>query len=325
MTPQPAMTQMTWGAFVPHGGAADFVGWSGADAWARMRDAARAYDALGYDHLWVSDHFMADGGDRSSPRFEAYTALAALSQVTSRARLGALVTCSFYRSAGLLAKQASAVSVMSNGRFILSIGAGWDEQECAAYGIPFPSPRERVEIFGETLESVLRLMTEGRVTYAGTHVRLEDAVSDPRPPTKPEVWTGAQGPKGLRIAARHADVANFNVGLDDFVRLCGVLDEACAEVGRDPATMGRSVFRLAELTGDPAVVDAALARLGAPPQVADLLRDEHFVGTPDAILPKVQRFADAGARHIVLLFLDSATTDVSAERFLREVAPHVTT
>lgn len=311
---------ITWGAFVPHGGANEFAGWDGAKAWERMAEYASTLDQLGYDHLWVSDHLMASGGDRSGLYFEAYTAMAGLSQVTSRARLGALVTCAAYRSVAMLAKQAANVDVMSGGRLIFALGGGWDEPEFDAFGLPFASPGERVELFTETLESIKRLWSEDQVDYDGQQVKLTGARCVPRPAAMPPIWTGTHGPRGLRVAARLADVANWNVGLDDFRRLSGVLKEACEKEGRDPATVDTSVFRLADLTGGEAM-RKILATLGAPPEAYDVVKADHFVGDADEVAEKVGAFVDAGATHIISMFVDSAESDESAEIFMKDVAP----
>lgn len=314
---------LTWGIFVPHGGAGEFTGWSAADAWARLRASATEFDALGFDHLWLSDHLMASGVDRATPYFEAYSTLAALSQVTSRAQLGALVTSAFYRNAGMLAKQAAGVDVMSGGRLIFALGGGWDEPESVAYGYRFPSPAERVGTFAETLEAVTRLWSQDAVDFEGKYVTLKGASCHPRPLRRPPVWTGTHGPKGLRIAARHADVANWNVGFDDFTRLSAELAVACAEVGRDPSSIDTSVFRLAELSGDTQALERALAPLGVPPELIGELSKEHFIGTPEEVIPKVQRFVDAGARHVIVMCLDAATTSRSAELFAHTVIPAI--
>lgn len=311
---------ITWGAFVPHGGANEFGGRDPADAWQRMVASAAAFDSMGYEHLWLSDHLMASGGDRSGLYFEAYTAMAALSQVTNRAKLGALVTCAAYRSVAMLAKQAANVDVMSGGRLIFALGGGWDEPEFSAFGLPFATPGERVELFTETLESVKRLWSEDSVDYDGQQVKLKGARCAPRPAQMPPIWTGTHGPRGLRVAARFADVANWNCTLGDFKRLSGVLDQACEKEGRDPSTIDRSVFRLADLSGGDAL-KKILATMGAPPEAYAAVEPDHFVGDADRVAEKVSEFVDAGARHIVLMFVDSADTDDSARAFMQDVAP----
>lgn len=311
---------ITFGAFVPHGGANEFAGWDPDKAWQRMADSAAAFDTLGYDHLWMSDHLMASGGDRSGLYFESYTAMAALSQLTTRARLGALVTCAAYRSVAMLAKQAANVDVMSGGRLILALGGGWDEPEFEAYGLPFATPGERVELFTETLDAIRRLWSEEKVDFDGKHVKLSGARCEPRPAQMPPIWTGTHGPRGLRAAARFADVANWNCTLDDFRRLSGLLTEACEKEGRDPETIDTSVFRLADLSGGEAS-RRLLDELGAPPEAFESLKSVHFVGDAEEVAGKVSEFVDAGARHVILMFVDAATSDDSARAFMNDVAP----
>lgn len=310
---------ITWGAFTPHGGIGEFRGWTAADAWARLRDYAVAVDELGYDHLWTSDHLMSMIGDSSGMHFEAFTQLAALSQVTTRVKLGQLVTCAPYRNAALLAKQAANVDICSGGRLILGLGGGWYEREFAAFGYPFPSPGGRFTAFAETIEAVTRLWREDTVDFDGTFVQLAGASCSPRPASMPPIWTGAHGPRGLEVAARFADVANFNLPHDRFVESSTVLGAACERVGRMIET---SVFRFADLSGGGAT--ARLLELqGAPPGAADAMREDHFIGSADEVTAKVQAFVDAGCRHIVIMALDAETSMDTTERFLREVVPNV--
>ena len=111
-------SRLTWGAVVPHGGSGEYAGLTGVQAWERLATTACEFENLGFDHLWLSDHLMASGADRSGVHFEAYTTLAALAGLTTRIRLGVLVTCAQYRSVAILAKQAANVDVFSGGRFI---------------------------------------------------------------------------------------------------------------------------------------------------------------------------------------------------------------
>jgi alkanesulfonate monooxygenase SsuD/methylene tetrahydromethanopterin reductase-like flavin-dependent oxidoreductase (luciferase family) len=316
-------SDLTWGVVLPHGAAGEFVDADPGVAWARLRDSAVVCDRLGYDHLWISDHLMASAGNRTGPQFEAYSTLAALTQVTERARLGVIVTCAQYRSVAMLAKQAAGVDVMSGGRLIFGIGGGWDEGEFRAFGHPFPPPGERVQLFGETLEAVLELWSRPSVDFDGRQVRLAGATCNPRPIGRPPVWTGTHRARGLRIAARQADVANWNVGIADFRRLTDELALACADVGRDPATIETSVFRLADLSGSDRNLRRILEQEGESPDLAETVAADHFIGPVDTVVSRVQGFVDSGARHLVMLFLDAEDSDESAERFYREVVPAI--
>src|SRR4051812_27271132 len=163
-----------FGAFVPQGWKLELSGLKADEAWATAKDVARKAESAGYDHLWVYDHVETVPRREPTHVFEAWTGMAALAENTSTARLGQLVTCSSYRNAGMLAKQAACVDVMSGGRLILGIGAGWYHEEYASYGYPFLSAGPRLRAMDETITVVRRLWTEERVTLDGEHVQLAD-------------------------------------------------------------------------------------------------------------------------------------------------------
>ncbi|MEY2432945.1 MAG: hypothetical protein QOC92_2670, partial [Acidimicrobiaceae bacterium] len=225
---------LKFGAFVPQGWKLELSGMKAGEAWATAKDVARRAESLGYDHLWVYDHVETVPRREPTHVFEAWTVMAALAEITSTARLGQLVTCASYRNVGLLAKQAACVDVMSDGRLILGMGAGWYHEEYAAYGWPFLPAGQRLRALDETVTAVRRLWTDERVTFDGEHVHLSDALCDPKPlQSLPPVWIGGGGEKvTLRIAARQADATNWQVGLDDFVRKSSLLEQYCAEIDR---------------------------------------------------------------------------------------------
>ena len=274
---------VTWGVVLPHGAAGEFAAVSAQVAWARLRDSAvTCCDRLGYDHVWISDHLMASFGDRTGQQFEAYSTLAALTQVTERARLGVIVTCALYRSVAMLAKQAAGIDVMSDGRLIFALGAGWDQGEFDAFGYPFPSPGERVSVFEETLQAGHReLWSQPTVDFPGQHVRLAGALLQP-----------ASGRAATRVdghpwAARTADRRQ--------IRRCHQLERrthrlpptdrragGCVrrEVGREPASLETSVFRLADLSGSRRTTCAGSSSNRARrPDLATAVGEEHFIGS----------------------------------------------
>jgi len=320
---------LRYGAFVPQGWKLEYAGWGAAEAWARSVELAQEIEALGYDHLWVYDHVETVPRREPTHVFEAFTMLAALSQRTERIRLGQLVTCAAYRNAGLLAKEAAGIDVMSGGRLILGLGGGWYEREYQAYGYPYPPAGERLMILEETVEVVRRLWTEETVTYAGRHLAFDGAYCDPKPLQQlPEVWIGGGGEHvTLRIAARHADKTNWQVGLDEFVHKSEVLRGHCEREGRDFDEIVRThgpdcrIFDserdLRAWCGSPA--GGQLRKLV---EADEYIRD-NLVGTPEQVAEKVQAFVDAGCREFVLWFRDAPESE-SIERFAREVAPRVT-
>ena len=319
---------LRFGAFAPQGWKLEYTGWSAADAWARTVRVAQLAERVGYDHLWVYDHVETVPRREPTHVFEAFTTLAALSQQTDTIRLGQLVTCAAYRNAGLLAKEAAGIDVMSGGRLILGLGGGWYEREYQAYGYAFPSARERLRILEETTEAVRALWTDETVDYAGKYVQLDGAYCDPKPLQQlPEVWIGGGGEQvTLRIAARHADKTNWQVGLQEFVHKSEVLRGHCEREGRDFDTIVRTHGPDCRLFDAERDLDAWLespegGHLRKSIDKAEYSRD-NFVGTPDQVVEKVQAYVDAGCREFVLWFRDSPSTE-SLERFAVEVIPQV--
>jgi F420-dependent oxidoreductase-like protein len=319
---------LRYGAFAPQGWKLEYTGWTAVDAWAHTVAAAQLAERVGYDHVWVYDHMETVPRREPTHVFEAFTTLAALSQCTERIRLGQLVTCAAYRNPGLLAKQAAGVDVMSGGRLILGLGAGWYEREYQAYGIPFPPARERLRILEETTEAVRALWTEEMVDYRGEHVRLDGAFCDPKPVQQlPELWIGGDGERvTLRIAAQHADKTNWQVGLEQFMHKSEVLRAHCERVGREFDSIVRTHAPDCCLFDSERELDAWLdSPTGGHPrkQIADdvYVRD-NFIGTPEQVAEKVQAFVDAGCREFVLWFRDAPST-ASLERFATDVIPLV--
>ena len=320
---------IAYGAFAPQGWKLEYSGWGAAEAWARTVELATIAERAGYDHLWVYDHVETVPRREPTHVFEAFTTLAALSQRTERIRLGQLVTCSSYRNAGLLAKEAAGIDVMSGGRLILGVGAGWYEREYAAYGYRFLSARERLAVLEETIVVVKRLWAEETVTFVGAHLHLDGAFCDPKPLQQlPEIWVGGGGERvTLRIAAEHADKTNWQVGLDEFVRKSNVLREHCERLGRDFDSIMRTHGPDCRLFDTESDVRAWVESPGGgslwgrdEPEV--YLRD-NLVGTVEQVAEKVQGFVDAGCREFVLWFRDFPESE-SMERFATEVAPRVT-
>jgi alkanesulfonate monooxygenase SsuD/methylene tetrahydromethanopterin reductase-like flavin-dependent oxidoreductase (luciferase family) len=276
----------------------------------------------------VYDHVETVPRREPTHVFEAWTVMAALAEITSTPMLGQLVTCASYRGAGMLAKQAACVDVMSGGRVIFGIGAGWYHEEYAAYGWPFLSGGARLKAMDETITAVRQLWTDERVTFAGEHVQLADALCDPKPlQSLPPVWIGGGGEKvTLRIAARQADATNWQVGLEGFVRKSRLLEQYCEEVNRPFTDIVRTHGPDCRLFD----TDADLRRWLDSPDGGSLWggtpHDEYvrdnLVGTVEKVTADVQAYVDAGCQEFVLWFRDYPSTE-SLERFITEVAPKV--
>ncbi len=317
------------GAFVPQGWKLEYAGVGAAEAWATSVEWARAAESLGYDHLWVYDHVETVPRRERTHVFEAFTTLAALSQVTERIELGQLVTCVGYRNVGLLAKEAAGIDVMSGGRLILGLGAGWYEREYQAYGYPYPSARDRLGLLREALEVIPRLWSEETVTHHGEHLRMDGAYCEPQPlrAPRPPILVGGGGEQvTLRIAAEHADATNWQVGLDAFVRKSGLLERYCTEVDRDPESVVRTHGPDCLIVESDAELRAWLdgpdgGHLWGGVDEDTYLRD-NFVGTVDRVAEQAQAYLDAGCSEFILWFRD-APSQRSLTAWMEGVVPQL--
>ena len=205
----------------------------------------RIADEARFDHCWNMDHFASLGGDDAKDIFEAWTALAGMAALTSHVRIGCSVTGNTYRHPAELAKMAVTVDHLSGGRLEFGIGAAWAENEHTMLGLPFGTAGDRADRLEEALKIITSLWTETRTTYDGKHYQLKDAIAEPKPVQSPHppIWIGGSGRKRtLRMAAEYAAVWNAAGGTPAEVdEASAVLDRHCADVGRDPATIRRSV------------------------------------------------------------------------------------
>ncbi len=197
------------------------------------------------EHAWAFDHFMPLGGDPTGPCIDGWTLLGAFAAKTERLRLGLMVTGNTYRHPAILANIAATVDVISKGRLDFGIGAGWNETEHTMYGIPLYAPGERIRRLGEACEMIKLLWTEKRANFDGKYYQLKDALCEPKPVQKPypPFVIGGSGEKlTLRIVAQYASIWNFVGGsVEDLRHKNEVLNEHCAAIGRDPASIERSI------------------------------------------------------------------------------------
>ncbi len=197
------------------------------------------------EHAWLFDHFMPLGPDPTGPCLEGWSTLAAFAALTERLRVGLMVTGNTYRHPTVLANIGATVDIISRGRLDFGIGAGWNELEHSAYGIPLHPAGERIRMFGEACEIIRRMWTEEAPTFEGRYYQVHEARCEPKPVQKPypPFVIGGGGEKlTLRIVAQYASVWNMAGGPpEEFARKSAILDEHCAAVGRDPNEIARSI------------------------------------------------------------------------------------
>jgi probable F420-dependent oxidoreductase len=279
--------------------------------WPELRDMARLAEDVGFDSLWCGDHLLyREAGEDARGPWEAWTLLAALAAVTKRVQIGPLVACTAFHNPAILAKKAATVDEISGGRLILGLGAGWNEVEFRAFGIPFDA---RVARFEEAFTIIRTLLREGAIDFHGRYYDAPECELVPRPrPGGPPLMIGSIGERMLRITAPYVDSWNawyawFGNRSDGVAKLNDAVDEASREVGRDPREIERTVAVLVQVTGGTGrdTGDRSERSEDAPP-----LR-----GSPEELAEKLRGFEHAGIAHVQVV-LDPITMG-AIEEFAR--------
>ena len=238
---------MKVGIIVPQGWTGEYDGWDSRVAWNRTVEVAQQADDLGFESIWLFDHFHTFPDPTDEITFESFTSLSALAAVTSRVRLGHMVVCASFRNPALVAKMVATMDVISGGRMELGIGAGWKRDEWIAYGYDFPETPERLGRLADDLEVISRMLAPGRTvraTYQGLYASVDDAINVPKPlQAHLPIVIGGNGPNVTwRLAARYADEVNLDkMTPADVAEAMPVIRARCEEIGRDPATLRVSV------------------------------------------------------------------------------------
>jgi F420-dependent oxidoreductase-like protein len=264
---------MKIGAIVPQGWVGEYDGWDPLDAWRRTTEVARQAEQLGFESIWLFDHFHTVPRPTDEITFESFTSLAALAALTSRIRLGHIVICTAFRNPALTAKMISTMDSISGGRMELGIGAGWKRDEWLAYGYGFPETKERLARLADDLGVIEAMLAGDRhqhATFDGRISHVRDARNVPKPVQQPRVpiMVGGNGPNVTwRLAAKHADELNLDgMTPSEVANALQVIRSRCEEIDRDPDTLAVSVH----------VWQETLSKGGS--QRIDLLADYREVG-----------------------------------------------
>jgi probable F420-dependent oxidoreductase len=266
--------------------------------WPEYRAMARAAEEVGFDSIWVGDHLLYRDAERGP--WEAWTLLSALAAATERVELGTLVACTAFHPPALIAKMAATLAEIGSGRFVLGLGAGWNEDEFGAFGLPFD---HRVGRFEESFEAIRRLLAGERVTLHGRFVQLEDALLLPRPERPPALMIGSNGPRMLAIALPHVDAWNtwyedYGNRAEGFAALNARVSAAASEAGRAPEEIARSACVLVVVEGGVGERTPEVPPLEGP-----------------AVAAELRALGEAGADEVILV------VDPITERSIRSLAP----
>ena len=298
--------------------------WPQGATWPELCSASAEVDALGYDSLWLYDHFIALGAAPTVPVFDGWTAVAALGALTARTRLGILVTSVTHRNPAVLAKMAATLDHLSDGRAILGLGAGWHEAEHRAYGIPFPSAGQRLDLLDEACTVIRSLFERDVTTFEGKSCSVRDAVLWPKPIQKrlPILIGGGGERRTLRIVAEHADLWNA-FGTPDVVRdKLVVLRRHCESVGRDPTTIGITLNVGVIIRDSVAGVQTRLDEIGDVANFPDYAAANKPWGGPDLVAERLAEYTRAGVSEVIAV-MPAPYDRETIERLATEVRPRV--
>ncbi|MCU1353039.1 MAG: class flavin-dependent oxidoreductase [Acidimicrobiales bacterium] len=283
-------------------------------SWDELLDLSTHAEGLGYHGIYIADHFMPNDADVSGPMHECFAVLAGLASAVPRVRLGSLVAGNTYRHPAVLAKAAATIDHISGGRFVLGLGAGWQENEHDAYGMELGQIGERLRWFSEACAVVTSLRDQARTTFAGERYQLVDAPLEPKPVGPLPLLIGGGGQRVMpRIVARYADEWNIWSTPEVFDEKSRNIDRFCEEAGRDPATIHRSTQALV-FVGEGSAERAERARAVRP----------SIGGTSEQLVEVVAAFAAAGVDELIVpdFTLGSpARTKEALTQIATEVAP----
>ena len=312
-----------FGVFVPQGWRMDLLDFSDpVEKYEAMTRVGQEAERLGFDSIWLYDHFHTVPEPTLETVFECWTSVAGLARDTKTIRIGQMVTCNSYRNPALLAKIASTVDVMSHGRLIVGLGSGWYEHEYRAYGYEYYDAPTRLKLLSEALQVIQAMWTQPEATFEGKYYQVRGAINEPKPVQKPHLplWIGGGGEKvTLKLVAKYADGCNIG-GWDPAVyrHKFEVVRAHCEAAGRDPATVLRTSEVFLHLTDHPEAVDSEIAHLPAAVQAE--IRSRFLIATPATATARLQELVAAGVEYFVVYLLHAARLE-PLQRFAADVLP----
>ena len=278
------------------------------EAYETLTRVARTADEVGFESVWLVDHFHTIPQLSQEVTFECWTTTAAVARDTKRIRVGQLVTCNGYRNPALLAKMASTVDVLSRGRLNFGIGAGWFEHEYRAYGYDYPETSDRLRRLREAVQVILAMWTQEEAVFEGKYYQVRGAINQPKGVQKPHIplLIGGSGEKvTLKLVAQYGDACNLTGDLPAIQRKLATLKQHCASVGRNYESIRRTVTAFCCLgeTDEQARAKFPTAFLGRPVAAGAL------IGSPRTVRERLTELEEAGVQEVILTFPDVLQLD----------------
>ncbi len=293
-----------------------------------IRIVAEKCEELGFSSVWIFDHMTTFPTMTEDPFFECWTTLSALTQCTRNIMLGSLVTCNSFRNPSLLAKMAATVDVLSRGRLVIGVGAGWFEDEHTRFGFNFPPLARRIKQLGESLEIIKGLWTKPRVTFKGDFYEVEEAFCTPKPSRKPHppIWIGGRGKGILRLVAKYGDGCNLGrLTPEECTERLQTLTDYCEQEGRKSKEIVLSYLPNILFDKDSSLAEAKIKRyLPILPKEAETdiegFKRKMIVGGPGECIKRIEEYASSGVDYFTLSFPDISEELLTT--FSEEVLSH---
>ena len=299
---------MKIGAMVPQGWRMDLHGIKPEQQWDTIIEASARIEKLNYASVWVYDHFHTVPSPTQDPTFECWSLMAALSQVTTDARIGQMCTCNSYRNPAYLTKVASTIDSMSGGRLEFAIGAGWYDQEYKAYGYDYPSAGVRLKMLEEALQIYIAMTTQDKASFEGDYYKIKDAINQPKPLQKPypPLWVCGGGEKvTLKLLAKYGDYGNWDVDVEGFVHKSKILKTHCEEQNRNYSDIKKTLHTNVIIGNNEKDLDAKINKIvdvtGIP---KEMYIDRPLVGVKEKVFDTIDEFSSVECEYLIAYIPD---------------------
>jgi F420-dependent oxidoreductase-like protein len=270
-----------------------------------LKKLATKAENLGFDSFWVMDHFhqISGVGKQDEPMLESWTTISVLAGITSKIKLGTLITGVIYRHPSVLAKMGATLDVLSKGRLLMGIGAAWNQEESLAYGIPFPTNKERLLRLEEAIQIIRKMWTEEpAATFNGKYYQIRNAYCNPKPIQKPSppIMVGGSGERQtLKIVAKYADVCNLFGSAETVKRKLSVLNEHCRSVERDYDSILKTKLVFIVIDNDKEMAEKRVQQISKV-MPEEQVRELVIYGTPEDVLKQIELLEEAGIQYVIL-------------------------